>query len=387
MTPPRASAPVGRLTLAELNRATLARQHLLERADHVSALAMIEHLIAMQSQVPGAPFTGLWSRIAGFDFAELDGLMLDRSAVRMLTLRSTVHLMSAADAAGFRPLVQVVLDREYRSVRKKALDAAGIDPEAVAARAAGLLAGAHLTAAEMAHVTHAEWPGAPREHVSAVPRLFLPMVQVPPRGLWGQSGNPTYAMFDAWTGLELDPFPLEVVVKRYLAAYGPATVMDAQKWCGLTRLKAVFDGLGHELVVFEGPSGERLYDLPGAPRPAADTPAPVRILPEYDNVGLAYVDRTRLVDADRQMSLLAGPQVIGPMILVDGRAEATVRVDRAKKGSPARFLVRPFTSLSRPVRTEIETEATAMLGAMGEGYAGGEVEFGGDGSAYVLGWT
>lgn len=381
MTP---AAPVGRLTRDELNRATLARQFLLERTER-SAFEVIEHLIAMQSQVPGAPFTGLWSRIADFDFVELDDLMLNHSVVRMLTLRSTVHLMSAVDAAGLRPLVQVVLDREYKSVRKKALDAAGVDPGAVAARARELLSGAHLSAAQIADVTHAEWPEAPREHVSAVPRLFLPTVQVTPRGLWGQSGQATFALFEDWTGLPLDPYPLEQVVLRYLAAYGPATVMDAQKWCGLTRLKAVFEGLGDALVAFEGPSGERLYDLPDAPRPAAEVPAPVRILPEYDNVGLAYVDRTRIVDPDRQMSLLAGPQIIGPTVLVDGRTEATVRVERDKTG--ARLLVRPFTSFARSVRDEIEAEAGALLEAMGDGYAGGDVEIGDDGSGYALGWA
>lgn len=376
--------PSGRLTRDELNRATLARQHLLERTEQ-SAFEVIEHLVAMQSQVPGAPFTGLWSRIVDFDFAALDALMLDHTVVRMLTLRSTVHLMTAEDAAGFRPLVQVVLDREYRSVRKKALDAAGVDPDEVAARARELLATQHLSAAQIADVTHAEWPAAPREHVSAIPRLFLPTVQVTPRGLWGRSGQATFAMFDDWTGRRLEPYALEYVVKRYLAAYGPATVKDAQRWCGLTKLKAVFDGLGDELVVFEGPTGERLYDLPDAPRPAADTPAPVRILPEYDNVGLAYADRTRIVDADRQMSLLAGPQIIGPTVLVDGRMEATVRIERDKTG--ARFLVRPFTSLDRGERDAVEAEAVALLEAMGDGYAGGSVEIGADGSGYALGWA
>lgn len=377
-------APVGRLTRDELNRATLARQFLLERTE-LPAFSVIEHLVAMQSQVPGAPFTGLWSRIANFGFDDLDTLMLDRRVVRMLTLRSTVHLMTASDAAGVRPLVQVVLDREYRSVRKKALDAAGVDPEAVAARARELLATEHRSAAQIADITHAEWPAAPREHVSAVPRLFLPTVQVTPRGLWGRSGQATFAMFEDWTGMVLDPWPREELVKRYLAAFGPATVMDAQKWCGLTRLKAVFDGLGSELVVFEGPSGERLYDLPDAPRPAGDVPAPARILPEYDNVGIAYADRTRIVDEDRQMSLLAGPQIIGPTVLVDGRMEATVRIER--DGTGARLLVRPFTSLSRAARDDVEAEAVGLLRAMGDGHAGGDVVFGDPGSGYALGWA
>lgn len=378
------AAPVAQLTRDELNRATLARQFLLERTNR-TAYEVIEHLVGMQSQVPGAPFSGLWSRISGFGFDTLDALMLDHSVVRMLTLRSTVHLMTARDAGGIRPLVQGVLDREYRSVRKKALDAAGVDAEAVARRARALLEDRHLTAAQLADVTHAEWPAAPREHVSAVPRLTLPMVQVTPRGLWGRSGQATYALFEDWTGLSLDPYPLRDLVRRYLAAYGPATIMDAQKWCGLTRLKAVFDELGDHLVVFEGPSGERLFDLPGAPRPAGDVRAPVRILPEYDNVQLAHVDRTRIVDADRQASLLAGPQIIGPTVLVDGRIEATVSIKREPQGT--RFIVRPFASLTRSTRDEIEAEAVALLGAMGDGYAGGSVEFDEDGSAFVLGWT
>ncbi len=382
---PRAAAtPVAKLSLAELNRATLARQFLLERTER-TALGTIEHLVAMQSQVPGAPFTGLWSRVAGFQFDDLSALMLDRSAVRMLTLRSTVHLMSAADAAGFRPLAQVVLDREYRSVRKKALDAAGVDPVEVAARARDLLAERPLTAAQIADVTCAQWPSAPRDMVSAVPRLLLPMVQVPPRGLWGGVGQATYAMFEDWTGLELDPLPLETVVKRYLAAYGPATVKDAQQWCGLTRLKAVFDGLGDELVQFEGPSRERLYDLSDAPRPDGATPAPVRILPEYDNVLLSHADRTRVVDDDRRLSLLAGPQLIGPTVLVDGRVEATGKIDADAAGG--RLLVRPFADFGADTRAEIEAEGVALLEAMGGKYAGGRVEFGEAGSGYAFGWV
>ena len=350
----------------------------------MTALEMIEHLIGLQAQAPFPPYTGLWTRVDGFAFDDLAALLTDRSAVRILTMRATVHLMSARDACGIRPVVQSVLEREFTSVRGKALAAAGVDVDAVVERCRRLLLEEPMTAKQLVDITHEDWLDAPREHVSAVPRIRLPLVQLPPRGIWGQSGQPTYALLDDWTGLPLEPYPRSEIVKRYLAAFGPATVKDAQAWCGLTRLKEVFDELGDELVVLEGPSGEMLYDLPDAPRPAADTPAPVRILPEWDNLLLSHADRTRVIDHDRREALWTRNGIVASTVLVDGRVSAVCKVDSDKSG--VRLRVRPYERLTKLVAGEITAEGEALLAAMGGTFAAGEVTLETAGSAWNPTW-
>jgi hypothetical protein len=364
-----------RLTLREVNRATLARQHLLERAT-MPALAMVEHLVGLQAQAPNPPFIGLWTRIADLDFDEVSQLVLDRRAVRILTMRGTVHLLSAEDALGLQPHCRPVFDREFKAVRGKKLAAVGIDRNAVRDRAEALIRTRPYTARELSEIItaeHPDWPEDVREHVAAVPRVSLPLVQIPPRGVWGESGTPTYQLIDDWLGRPAEPMPMEDVVRRYLAAFGPATVRDLQQWCGLTRLKAVVDGIADELVEFEGPVGEKLFDLPEAPRPEADVPAPVRILPEFDNLLVSYADRTRVITDERRKAMSTLNGMVPGTVLVDGMVAALAKTQRVK--NVARLRIMPLERLSRAVKGEIEVEGAAMLAAMGGAYAGADISF------------
>jgi hypothetical protein len=369
-----------RLTLRDLNRATLARQHLLERT-HAPVLDVIEQVAGFQAQDVKAPYVGMWTRIAEFDFDEPGRLLESRAAVRILSMRGTVHLLSARDALGLRPLMQPVFDREFKGVRLGHLMAAGASVDEITTRSAELLAGGAYTAPELAAaiaVDHPEWPPELLEHVAAVPRIRVPTVQIPPRGVWGRSGKPTYRLVEDWLGASMEPYPLDEVVRRYLAAFGPATVRDVQAWCGLTRLRAVVDGMRDELIEFEGPSGEELFDLPDAPRPGGDTPAPIRILPEFDSLLVAFADRSRVITEQRRKAMATLNGMVPGTVLVDGVVAALCKTQigkpgGAKGGGVARVM--PLERLSRAVRAEIEREAHALLTAMGERYAGGDVVF------------
>ena len=202
-------------------------------------------------------------------------------------------------------------------------------------------------------------------------------MQIPPRGLWGRSGAPTYALLDEWTGHPLrEPDPAEVV-RRYLAAFGPATVKDAQAWCGVTRLKAAFDALAGELVRFEGPAGELLYDLADAPRPGAETPAPVRLLAEWDNLLIGYADHARVIDPADRKAIFGANGVLPGTVLVDGRVAATYRIEAGNAKRPPTAALTPLHTITAGALRDARTELAGLLEAMGEGYAGGQIAVGG----------
>lgn len=223
------------LTNRALNRATLARQHLL-RPVRMSALEMIEHLVGLQSQEPLSAYGGLWTRLEDFQPAELSALIENRQAVRILAMRGTIHLFSAADCLGLRPLMQPVLDRSFRFPRVRA---AVPDLDDLERRARAILARGPINATELSRELLPHYPGGDTETVGIATRGHLPLVQVPPRALWGRSGRTTYALAEEWLGAPLKAYDLRDVIRRYLAAFGPATVADVQAWCKLTKLREI----------------------------------------------------------------------------------------------------------------------------------------------------
>jgi Winged helix DNA-binding domain len=342
-----------------LNRALLARQWLLAR-ERRGVLEALEHLVGMQSQVPGAPYTGLWARLDGFDPEGLSRLMTERAVVRMSTLRGTIHLHGAADALALRPLCQQVNDRgQYgRSVYRKAL--AGVEPGELAAAARQVLGERPLGNAELGVALSARFPGYDPSVLVWAVRDGLPLVQVPPRGLWRRSGRTTSTTVEHWLGRPLDDAPSpERLVLRYLAAFGPAGVRDAQAWSGLTRLAEVFERLRPRLrVLADADSGRELFDLPDAPRPDQDTPAPPRLLPVYDNVMLGHDDRSRIVDAEGLRRLTAG-NGYKAALLVDGRIRGTWTLRSDASGAELTLL--PFTGLADPDREALAAQARELL--------------------------
>jgi Winged helix DNA-binding domain len=347
------------LGLRALNRALLERQMLLRRAD-TTALAAIEHLAGMQAQAPNAPYVGLWTRLASFRADQLAALLADRAVVRTHLMRNTIHLVTAHDGVAMRGLMQPFLDRSYaRSPFARNL--AGVDVPALLDAGRALLRDRPRTRDELGRLLERQWPG--RDPVSLAQAIthMVPAVQVPPRGIWGSTGQAAYTTTDAWLGdLRSPGISPDELVLRFLAAFGPATVRDAQAWCGLTRLREVTERLRKRLRTFRDAGGAELFDLPDAPRPDPDTPAPPRFLPEYDNVLLSHADRTRIIPGRRAVPLPPGLGGTTGTLLIDGFWRATWKI-RRPRGSPATLRVEPFTELSEEQVAAVTAEGTGLL--------------------------
>jgi Winged helix DNA-binding domain len=335
------------LTRRALGRATLARQHLLARSD-MTALAMIEHLVGMQAQAPYPPYVGLWSRLSGFRHEDLARLLEDRSAVRIVVQRGTVHLVSAADCLAIRPVVQPVIDRMFGTARVRA--AVG-DPDAVARHALELLAETPMTPKELGDALAERAPGAPPRMLADVARARLALVQLPPRAVWGVGGVTRYATAESWLGAPLRATGLPEVIRRYLTAFGPATVADVQAWCGLTRLREVTDGMA-DLRRLRGDGGAELLDVPDAPLPDPDTPAPPRFLPEFDNILLSHAERGRVIPEEHRKRLFTRNGIVPATVLVDGVVAGIWRVDDGV------LTISPFRPL--PAEAEEELRGTGL---------------------------
>jgi hypothetical protein len=329
------SAPV--LGRRALNRALLARQLLLERVSRPAA-EVVEHLVALQAQEPIDPYVALWTRIAGFDPTELSDLLAGRGAVRAQLLRATIHLATARDALAMRPVLRPVLERMLSSGSPfgRRLMAAGVDPLEVATAGRALLEVEPLTRAELRERLGPRFPNADREAMAQAVTFLVPVVQVPPRGLWRQPGLARWAPLESWLGqpMAADEAP-DALVLRYLAAFGPASAADVRAWSGLPGAAEVLDRLRPGLRTFRDETGRELLDVPDGLLADPDTPAPVRFLPVYDNVTLAHADRSRIVDERHRQRILQLDMISFGSILVDGFGRAIWRQKRAKSGGPA----------------------------------------------------
>ncbi|WP_112236532.1 winged helix DNA-binding domain-containing protein [Kribbella monticola] len=350
-----------KLSLRALNRATLERQWLTERRT-ATALEAVEHLVGMQAQVPLSPYVGLWSRLASFETSELASLLENRQAVRGSMMRATIHLMSSRDFLAIRPLVQPRLEREVfanQTYGRKRLE--GLDMDAVLAAGAARLATSPATAAELREHLQPLWPNRDAPSLAHAVRCLLPTIQIPPRGVWGKSGNPTMSTAALWLGSDVTPTPsIDNLVLRYLAAYGPASVADAQSWSGLTHLTEVFDRLRPQLRTYtDAATSRELFDLPTIDLPPEDLEVPTRFLPEYDNLLLSHTNRTRWLSDPLRERLLQEVLTRGA-VLHDGRVTAMWKLIRQGKKS-ATLEIEPLTKLTRPARTAISTEAEHLL--------------------------
>ncbi len=339
-----------------LNRATLARQLLLDRAD-VPVLDAVTHLGGLQAQEPQEPFTGLWSRLRAFDPAVLSDLLTGRKVVRTHLMRRTVHLLTAEDVLAWRSRHDAMLRQRVLGVYRRELD--GVDLVELAAAAKAVMAdGEPRSMSELARVLAERWPApGTRALGEMVVAALVPMVQMPPRGLWRTKGGVRNVPVSSWLGREVDPpspdgaDPVgQALVRRYLAAFGPAASADLRAWCGLAGLPAAVAATRDELVAFRDERGRELLDLPEAPRPDPDTPAPVRFLPAFDNAILGYHDRGRIIDDAHRGLSVAGERVV----LVDGRVAATWGVEADA------VVVSPLHGLSPADRAAVAEEGREL---------------------------
>lgn len=349
------------LSLRALNRATLARQLLLERHD-LAPLDVVEHLVGMQAQIPHNPYLGLWSRVDGFDPEAMSQQIEDRSAVRIVVMRGTIHLVSAEDCLVLRPLVQPVLDAELARHPEFGPQLVGVDLAPVLAFARPLLAGTPLTGTQLRAALADEFPDLHPAALAYACRNMLAFVQVPPRGLWGRSGQVRSTTAESWLGRPIATDPsLDEAVMRYIGAFGPVTPGDVAAWSRLTGFRAVVDRLRPRLRTFRDERGRELFDLPDALHPDPETPAPPRFLPEYDNVLLSHGDRSRFMPTGDAKALPWGKAPLNGAVLIDGVCSASWHVVRAKDADRATLVVDHVGRLSSGEADAITAEGGRML--------------------------
>lgn len=318
-------------------------------------LAMVEHLVGMQAQNPLDPYIALWSRLASFEPTELAAAVTDRRVVRMGLLRTTLHLVTADDALAMYPVIRNVLERAWGSGPFIKL-LPDVDIDAVLAESRRRLEATPMTTSELGRQLHEVWPQYPASPLAYAARFLLPTIQLPPRGVWGKTGRPTWTTLESWLGRPLSSTSTpDDWVRRYLAAFGPASVADIRIWSWSTGLRDVVDRLRPELVTFRDEAGRELFDLPDAPRPDSDTPAPPRFLPEYDNVALSHDDRSRII-ADSAFGKLTG--WVGTFT-VDGLIRGQWRIDQPK--GRATLILQPFEELAAADSDALVAEGERLL--------------------------
>ncbi|MCK0439102.1 winged helix DNA-binding domain-containing protein [Gordonia alkaliphila] len=350
-----------RVSAEQANRTLLHRQHLLERADE-DAIEVIDRCVGLQAQDPQAPFFALWSRIADFDPGELDELLLDRETVRMPLQRGTVFLMDALDARWIRPAVQAVFDAALARTHLPRLGDVDVDEVVALARTefAEHAAEDGLSGAALRAALNRRWPQVPAEALAAVVRGRLPLVQTPPRGLWGRSGAPAFRLLDDWIGpgepAVTDDEARKDLIRMYLRGFGPASAKAIAGWTGLTGLTPFLKAMDAdwEVVTYVGPDGGELYDLEGLSLVDGEVAAPVRLIAPFDQVLVANADRDRI----------AAPEVYRATVTPNGRSPGFVLVDGRLVGTwqlvEGRVELTELVDVQPAQRAEVEREAAAL---------------------------
>jgi hypothetical protein len=332
------------LTQRELNRALLARQLLLERV-RSPLPRVLERMGGLQAQYAPAMYIGLWTRVEGFDRDALTRALERRSVVQGTLMRTTIHLVSKRDYWPF-----AVALRGRRSERARVYKFPEREFERAAARIRRFLSAGPRRQSEIVEALGAEtWrPGV---------GLWLELVRVPPSGTWEQRRADLYALATDWVGPENASAEdgIELLVRRYLQGFGPAPANDIANWSGLkpTAIKPALERL--RLRRFRDEQGKELLDLPRAPLPDPDTPAPVRFLPVWDATLLVHARRTGVLP-ERHRPLIFNvktPHSVNTF-LVDGRVAGTWRYEEG------RVRLTPFGRLSKATRAELKEEAERL---------------------------
>ena len=342
------------LTLSQraLNRATLARQMLLAR-EKVKVVTAVERLAGMQAQVPKPPFIGLWSRIEGFKREDLKRAIDKHEVVRATMMRGTLHLMSRRDYIATRASLQPMLTKGMSAVLRNRAD---FDLDLVVRDAREFFHGKPCTFDDLRKHLMELHPKFDERAMGYAVRMHLPLIQVPDDSRWSWPASASFAVAESWLGEPVGTdASAHALALRYFAAFGPATVADFQTWSGLQQMKGVVDELRPKLVTFRDERRRELFDLPKAPRPDPETPAPVRFLPEYDNLLLAHDDRSRVISDEHRKRVFTPNLRILSTFLVDGFVAGMWSIDRKK------IKLEPFVKLSKKVRDEVDREADALL--------------------------
>ncbi|MDQ0115089.1 winged helix DNA-binding domain-containing protein [Paenibacillus harenae] len=342
------------LSKRELNRALLARQMLLQR-ERISPLEAIRRLVAIQAQAQEPPYYALWTRLENFKQEQLSQLLLDREVVRIVLHRSTIHLVTAQDCLSIRTILKPMLESSlHRAIRSGLTDA---EREELLSRARALTEEKPRTLDELGKLLAEKLPGYDKADLANAARNLLPLVQVTPRGVWGAGGQACHTTAEAWLGkpLETDAAP-DDMLRRYLAAYGPASIKDMQVWSGMSKLKETIERLRPTLRTFRDERGVELFDVPDAPLPDGHAPAPPRFLSEFDNMLLSYADRSRIMDEKHKPLVFTINGIIRSTFLIDGFVRGLWKLEQRK--GEAILGIQPF----EPLATEAERAALIQEG-------------------------
>lgn len=344
------------LTIRELNRATLSRQMLLAR-EAIAAPVAIERLAGMQAQLASAPYVGLWTRLKDFKREDLATQIEARTIVKATFIRATLHLCTAEDYLRFRTTIEAVLRAAGESIAEKR--GASFDREKLAKAARKFISEKPRSFAEISEMLLKMHPDQDAGAMRYTVRTHLPMVQTPIQTGWGFSSKPEFTLAEEWLGRAVSPKDdLPALIRRYLAAFGPASVTDAQTWLGM-KLKETFEKLKPELQVYRDQGRRELYDLPNTELPDEQVKAPVRFLPEYDNILLSHSNRTRIVaDEYRKRVYLPGLRVAATL-LIDGFVQGAWKLEKSK--TAAQLLIEPFQKLNRKDRASVVEEGERLV--------------------------
>lgn len=343
------------LTARDLNRALLARQMLLER-EEVDPTNALGRLLAIQAQLPRTPFVGLWSRLAGFKPEVLLAAIQAREVVRATAMRGTLYLMTAADFLAFRGSLRTGEAVALPGGTKTTV--AELEPVLTLARR-------HFSEAKAFESFRdvLEKSGYSDVRIMAyAARQLLPLVQAASNTAYGFAPGGEFVLAEAYLGEEIAPEPAPAeLLRRYLAAWGPATPADFSGWSGLKSVAPLFEEIASELVTFRDGRKRLLHDLKDARRPGGDVAAPPRFVPDFDAVTQGHQDRARILPAEHAPRVTSKNLQVPPMLLVDGFVAGSWKLEAKKK--TATVTVTAFETFSAKDRKAVEAEAIALAKA------------------------
>jgi hypothetical protein len=353
-------APV--LTLRELNRATLARQMLLERVA-LPVVTAIERLAALQAQWAPSPYLALWSRLKDFERDSLwNAIEKKHTVIRARLMRGTLHLVSARDFYAYAVATQDL----QRGAWNRLQVGAGVDPKEVAKLAVAYTREPRTSQDVVSHLTErlGSFGGPYKWLIWRFVSAHADLVSAPPAGHWAHGGtNVPYVAARHWIDGGARPTEekaVELLIRRYLAAFGPATLADIARFAGQVpaRIRPVLEQLAPSLRRFSDEQGRAHFDLPRAPRPAADVKAPVRLLPRYDELLIGYEHRDRVIAKEHRGKVYSKNAIVEAVFLVNGFAAGTWSLVTTKADAVVR--IQPFGTLARSDRAAAITEGEAI---------------------------
>ncbi|WP_234293169.1 winged helix DNA-binding domain-containing protein [Fictibacillus sp. FJAT-27399] len=319
---------------------------------------VLEHLIGMQSQSPTSPYVSLWSRTDNFVHESLSQLLLNRQAVRIALMRSTIFLVTKRDCMVIRPLVQPVMDRTLRANFGQKL--MGLDYEKLSKFSRNLVESQPRTLNDLGKLLKEKWFDKEPAALAAAARNLIPLVQIPPRGIWGAKGKALHTSAEHWFSQSLSTnYSIETLILRYLKAFGPATISDIQIWSGFTQIHEVIEKIKPHLEIFFDEDGNELLDVPNAEFPDVDTPVPVRFLAEFDNILLSHKNRARIIADEYRSRVFTVNGIIKATFLIDGFVYGLWRIKSQRNSTT--LIIEPFKPLSQIEKDELVFEGTKLL--------------------------